>query len=127
MKKILLAILAIAFIVEAALTFLCFFMPTKALELFGMQYNESFAFLGYIIAWFLLLVTVFIGYTIFLLQSNNKGSKVLIYLLGFWWIFLGIGVYIKFGKIDNLLLDSSKGFLLVGLNYFFTKSEKIYD
>ncbi len=61
MKKILLAILYIAFVIEAALSFLCFFMPAKALELFGMQYNKEFAFLGYIIAWFLLLVTVLIG------------------------------------------------------------------
>ena len=122
MKKILLAILYIAFVIEAALSFLCFFMPAKALELFGMQYNKEFAFLGYIIAWFLLLVTVLIGYAIYLLLQKDNGSKVLIYILGFWWIFLGIAVYASFGKIDNFLLDTSKGLLLVGLNYFFTKS-----
>ena len=121
MKKILLITLALAFIIEAALSFLCFFMPAKALELFGMEYNEKYAFLGFIIAWFLLLVTILIGYAIYLLQTNKVGSKAIINILGFWWIALGIGVYAVFDKLDNLLLDSLKGMVILALNYFYNK------
>lgn len=119
MKTILLVTLILAFIIEGVLSFLCFFMPAKAVELFGMQYNEQFAFLGYIIAWFLLLVTTLIGYSIYLLQAKKVGSKAIINILGFWWIALGIGVYAVFDKLDNLLLDSLKGMVIVGLNYFY--------
>jgi hypothetical protein len=121
MKKVLLIILIISFVVELALAFLGFFMPATAAELFKVAYNEQTAFLAYIIAWFLLLATVLIGYIIYLLANNKEGSKALIYILGFWWIGLGIGVYAAFGKIDNLLLDSLKGLLIVALNYFSTK------
>jgi DMSO/TMAO reductase YedYZ heme-binding membrane subunit len=121
MRKALLITLILALVIEAALSFLCFFMPAKAMELFGMQYNDQFAFLGYIIAWFLLLVTVFIGFAIYLLQANKVGSKAIINILGFWWIALGIGVYAIFDKLDNLLLDSLKGMAILGLNYFYNK------
>jgi DMSO/TMAO reductase YedYZ heme-binding membrane subunit len=121
MKKILFVTLVLAFLIEAILAFLCFFMPAKAMELFGMQYNEQFAFLGYTIAWFLLLVTILIGYAIYLFQSNKVGSKALINILGFWWLGLGIGVYAIFDKLDNLLLDSLKGIVILGLNYFYNK------
>jgi DMSO/TMAO reductase YedYZ heme-binding membrane subunit len=121
MKNILFITLILAFIIEAVLSFLCFFMPAKAMELFGMQYNEQFAFLGYIIAWFLLLVTILIGYAMYLLQINKAGSRAIINILGFWWIGLGIGVYTVFDKLDNLLLDSLKGMVILGLNYFYNK------
>jgi hypothetical protein len=121
MKKIFLITLILALIIEAVLCFLCFFMPSKAMELFGMKYNVQVAFLGYIIAWFLLLVSILIGYAIYLLQVNKVGSKAIINILGFWWIALGIGVYAIFDKLDNLLLDSLKGLVILGLNYFYNK------
>jgi hypothetical protein len=123
MKKYIIFILVIAFCIELALTFLAFFMPNIAAELFQMKYSNENAFLVFIIAWFLLLVTAFIGYIIYLLRCN-KEAKGLIYILGSWWIGLGIGVYLAFGKVDNLLLDSSKGLLLVLLNCF-DKEKKV--
>lgn len=120
-KNILLIVLTLAFVIEIVLTILCFFKPALATELFGIQYNPQVAFMGYIIAWFCLLVTMLIAYTFILLKNNKAGYSLLIYLLGFWWIGLGIGVYIVFNKIDNLLLDSIKGLILVLLNYFRNK------
>jgi hypothetical protein len=117
MKKYIIVTLAVAFVIELALTFLAFFMPATAAALFKMQYSGENSFLVYIIAWFLLLVTILIAYTIYLLQ-HNKDAKWLIYILGYWWIALGLGVYFTFNKYDNLMLDSSKGILLVTLNYF---------
>jgi hypothetical protein len=117
MKKYIVITLVIAFVIELALSFLAFFMPSTAAELFQMKYSGDNAFLVFIIAWFLLLVTTIIGYVIYLLK-HNKDAKGWIYMLGFWWIALGVGVYLAFGKYDNLMLDSTKGLLLVLLNYF---------
>ena len=126
MKKNLLYItLTIAFVIEAALTILCFFKPLKAMGLFGMTYNSETAFLAYIIAWFCLLVSVLIIFALLGLKNNNNGFKILIYILGCWWIGLGIGVYIIFNKSDNLLLDSLKGLVLIVLNYLYAKEKKI--
>ncbi len=117
MKNTFLGLLSLSLLIELVLTLLCFFMPAMAMELFGMQYNVQTAFLGYIIAWFCLLVSVFILYCLYLLYTNNVQYKPIIYLLSFWWVGLGLGVYMVFGKIDNLLLDSLKGALLLLLNY----------
>jgi hypothetical protein len=124
MKKYIIITLAIAFVIELALTFLAFFMPSTAAELFQMKYSNENAFLVFIIAWFLLLVTVFIGYIIYLLIKNQDATQF-IYIIGFWWLGLGVGVYFAFGKYDNLLLDSSKGILLLVLNYLNSKEKMI--
>lgn len=116
-KNILLSLLGFALLIEIVLTILCFFLPMKALELFGMTYNNETAFMGYIIAWFCLLVSLLIIFAIDLIRKNNVTYKTIVNLLGFWWIFLGIGIYLKFGKIDNLFLDTVKGMLLVCANF----------
>ena len=123
-KNLLLLTLLLALVIETALTFLCFFKPATAVALFGMQYNEQTAFLGYIIAWFCLLVSVLIVYTIWGLKNNSSGYSAIIYVLGFWWIGLGIGVYFVFKKTDNLFLDSLKGLILVTLNYLHGKENE---
>lgn len=126
MKKNLLYItLIIAFVIEAALTILCFFKPITAMGLFGMVYSSETSFLAYIIAWFCLLVSILIIYALIGLKNNNNGYKILIYILGYWWIGLGIGVFVSFKKTDNLLLDSLKGFILVVLNYLYAKEKRI--
>ena len=125
MKKNLLYItLIIALIIEAALTILCFFKPATAMGLFGMDYNNETSFLGYIIAWFCLLVSILIVYALIGLKNNNNGYTILIYILGCWWIALGLGVYVSFKKTDNLLLDTVKGIILVALNYLYAKEKK---
>ena len=111
-KKSLITILILAFIVELGLTVGGFFMPAKILEIFKVGYNNDTAFLGYIVAWFLLLVTILIGIALWQV-TNNKNYTTLCYLLGFWWIGIGVGIYIIFGRPDNLALDSSKGLLLI--------------
>ena len=124
-KKLLYTTLIIAFVIEAAITVFCFLKPVMAMGLFGLIYNSETAFLAYIIAWFCLLVTTLIVYAFIGLKNNNNGYKILIYILGFWWMALGIGVYICFKKTDNLILDSLKGFILVVLNFLYAKEKKI--
>jgi hypothetical protein len=123
MKKLLIGLLAFAAIVETGLTGLAFFLPKKAVELFGLPYYEEVSFLGYIIAWFLLLTTVIIIYTIILLQKNEAAAKNLIYIIALWWIGLGIGVFFAYGKLDNLFLDSLKGLLIAVANFSYHKKQ----
>jgi hypothetical protein len=121
-KKLLTAILILAFVIEAGLCFGAFFLPEKTFELFKVTYNDDTAFMGYIIAWFLLLVTILIA--IALWQVKNKAAySTLCYVLSFWWIGLGIGVYIEFGRPDNLGLDSIKGVALAFLTWKSTQKK----
>ena len=126
MKRNLLYItLILTFVIEATLAILCFFKPATAMGLFGMVYSNENSFLAYIIAWFLLLVSILIVVALLGLKNENSGYTILIYVLGCWWIGLGIGVFVTFNKTDNLLLDSVKGAILVVLNYLYAKEKKI--
>ena len=119
-RKLLITILIIALAVELILTVGGFFMPTKTFELFKVGYNNDTAFLGYIVAWFLLLVTILVGIALWQV-INHKNYATICYLLGFWWIGIGVGIYFMFGRPDNLGLDSVKGLLLVASTWWNNK------
>ena len=116
--------LGISLLIELALGLMCFFMPITAFEFLALKYDENYLLLGNIIAWFLLLVSALLVYTIYCVVKNRDYS-IILYLLGIWWIFLGVGIYIKFGRPDNLFLDSAKGLIIVCLNYFIHKKRKV--
>ncbi len=124
MKKFLIVTLGISLLIELALGLMCFFMPITAFEFLALKYDENYLLLGNIIAWFLLLVSALLVYTIYCVVKNRDYS-IILYLLGIWWIFLGVGIYIKFGRPDNLFLDSAKGLIIVCLNYFIHKKRKV--
>ena len=120
MKKILVALLIISLVLEASLTFLCFFKPAAALNLMAMEYSGQLAFAVYLIAWFLLLITVVIAWLLYAVLKNKQGYKNIIYILGIWWVAIGLGIYLFNGTATNLLTDSAKGLLLI----FFTRLQK---
>ncbi len=114
-RKLLLGILALALLIEIVLTLGAFFARSATLQQFGVQLTPDTSFLGYVLAWTLLFVSLVCALAIWQVWQNDAGYPTLCYLLGFWWIGIGIGIYVAFGKPDNLLLDSVKGLLIVGL------------
>ncbi len=124
-KYILLLILIISFLFEAFLTGIAFFNPAATLKLFKLTFNSDTALLAYFSAWFLLLMSSICVYLMWLVKTNRPGFTGMIYLLGFWWMGLGIAVYMMFNRPDNLLTDSLKGLILVISNYVYAKSRKL--
>ena len=114
-RTLLLILLAVSLLIELALTGGAFVAPKFTLQQFGVSLTPDTAFLGYIVAWLLLFVSLVCALTWYQLWQRNPDYRVLCYLLGFWWIGIGVGIYLAFGKSDNLFLDSLKGLLLVGL------------
>ncbi|WP_080240258.1 hypothetical protein [Spirosoma rigui] len=114
-RNLLLTVLVLSLVFELALTGGAFFAPAFTLAQFGVMLSADTAFLGYIVAWFLLVVSLVCALAVYQLWQRNPNYRVLCYLLGFWWIGIGVGIYVTFGKPDNLFLDSLKGLLLVGL------------
>ena len=114
-RNLLLALLALSLVVELALTGGAFFAPVFTLQQFGVTLTPDTAFLGYIVAWLLLFVSLVCALALYQLYQRNPDYATLCYLLGFWWIGIGIGIYVAYGKPDNLVLDSLKGLLIVVL------------
>ena len=116
-RTLLLVVLFVALLLELALTGGAFFAPEFTLTQFGVKYCPETTFLAYIVAWFLLLVSLVAAVAIVQVWQRRPGFATWCYLLGLWWIGIGVGIYYTFGKPDNLLLDSVKGLLIVVLTW----------
>ncbi|MET4074891.1 hypothetical protein [Hymenobacter sp. UYCo722] len=116
-RTLLLLVLLVALLLELALTGGAFFAPAFTLKQFGVPYVPDTKFLAYIVGWLLLFVSLVAAVALVQVQRRRPGFATWCYLLGLWWIGIGIGIYFAFGKPDNLLLDSVKGLLIVVLTW----------
>ena len=114
-RTLLLILLSLALLIELGLTGGAFFAREFTLHQFGVSLTADTSFLGYIVAWLLFFVSLVCGLSLWQVQQRTPDYATLCYLLGFWWIGIGIGIFVAFGKPDNLLLDSLKGLLIVVL------------
>ena len=116
-RTLLLVVLFIALLLELALTGGAFFAPVFTMAQFGVKYGPETTFLAYIVAWFLLFVSLVAAVALAQVWQRRPGFATWCYLLGVWWIGIGVGIFYAFGKPDNLLLDSVKGILIVILTW----------
>ncbi|MCC3152871.1 hypothetical protein Q3A66_07680 [Hymenobacter sp. BT770] len=116
-RTLLLVVLCVGLLIELALTGGAFFAPAFTLAQFGVKYGPETAFLTYIVAWLLLFVSLAALVAAGQVWQRRPSYATWCYLLGLWWIAIGIGIYYTFGKPDNLLLDSVKGLLIVILTW----------
>ena len=123
-KNILLLLLFLSLMLEAYLTYLCFFNPAAAFAAMKVDYNAQLAFPAYLIGWFLLLVTGLIGYALYAVVQNQKAIAPLIYMLALWWVGIGIGIWGYNGTPNNLLSDSLKGLLLLIITPLWVRGKK---
>jgi hypothetical protein len=108
MRVALLIVLTLSFLLEAFLTFRSFVEPMW-LHLGLRSDASSFsAPVIYVVAWFLLLVTVLIAICIWLVFKRDRHGELLSVVLGVWWIGIGLGLA-RYGITTNLWTDSAKG------------------
>lgn len=118
-RKLLIAVLVLALIIELILTGGIFFATESTMQKFGVTLTNDTSFLAFIVGWTLLFVSI-ICFISLRQVIKNQDYHTLCYVLGFWWIGIGVGIYIVFKKPDNLFLDSLKGLLII----IFTKLSK---
>ena len=116
-RTLLLIVLSIALVLELGLTGGAFFAPVFTLAKFGVKYGPDTTFLAYIVGWLLLFVSLTAAVALGQVWQRRSSYATWCYLLGLWWIGIGIGIYYSFGKPDNLLLDSVKGLIIVVLTW----------
>jgi len=117
LRTLLLIVLGVATVLELGLAGGVFFAPAFTLAQLQVSYGPETRFLAYITGWFLLLVALLAALAFARVRQRQRGYAGVCYLLGLWWMGLGVGIYVVFGRPDNLLLDSAKGLLIVLLTW----------
>ena len=112
-KNLLVAILALAVVIELGLALGGFFAPALMLEAFHVGPSAETLFLAGVIAWIVLAIGLVAALALRWVLQNNRDGWILSLLLGTWWIAIGIGLFAQFGVVENLFIDSLKGALLV--------------
>ena len=112
-RKVLLAILGLAFVLECLFPIGGFVLPDTALGLFKVAVSDDTRFLGHVASWLLLFVAVICGLAFVWVKQGKASGWTLSYILGAWWIGIGLALWLGFGRIDNLFLDACKGAIIL--------------
>lgn len=112
-KRAHLALLGIALVIELLFTLGGFFAPTATLGAFGVSVTPETRFLGHVVAWTLLFITLICGLALKLVLRNDAVGWTLSYVMGVWWIGIGLALCFGYGQLPNLFIDTLKGALLV--------------
>ena len=112
-RKLLLLHLTISLILELAISVGGIGSPATALQLFKIAATPDTRFLAFVVGWLCLFVSLICARLLYCIWKRTGDCITIGYLLGAWWLGIGIDIYIAFGKTDNLWLDSLKGLLLL--------------
>lgn len=110
--KLLLGTLLVAGVIETLWPVLGFGAPDFLLTQFGMQVNADSRFLAFVLAWCLLFVALVCWYAFYLVRKGERAGVQLSLILGLWWVGIGLGLFLGYGRVDNLFLDGLKGAVL---------------
>lgn len=115
--RILIGVLSISLLIEICFTFAGFVFPGMTLQQFRLGVTPDTLFLTNALSWTFVLISIFCFFALYYTVRHRARGKFISYILGFWWIAVGISIFAGYGKMDNLFIDTLKGFLLVSFTY----------
>ena len=124
-RKLLIAVLILSLVIELGIAGGIFFAKDLISKQFGVAMNADTAFLSFIVGWLCIFVSMILALSIYYLWRGSSQYAPLCYAMGFFWIAIGIAVYISFGKPDNLAIDTVKGLLIVVLTVWTQRMEPV--
>ena len=116
-RTLLLGILGLATLLEAAFPVMGFSAPAFMLSKFQMTANDDTLMLAHVIAWALLFVTVVCAMSWYFVRRRHASGWTLSYLLGAWWMGIGTSLAFVFHRPEHLVLDALKGALILTCAY----------
>ena len=112
-RKLLIAWLFLSLLLELGISLAPIVAPDMGLQLFKLSRTQDTLFLSFVVGWLCLFVSLICILLIYRVWKKKGDYTVLGYLLGLWWIGIGVAIFIAFRKPDNLWMDSLKGLVLV--------------
>ena len=116
-RKLLITILTLSVVFEILFAAAGFVVPELLLEHMALAVTPDTLFLAFGLAWCLVIIAATCFLALKWIVAKNLHGNTLTYFLGFWWIAVGLAIYFKSGRIDNLFGDTLKGLLIVIFNF----------
>lgn len=112
-RNFLLVLLVYSFVFEVLFAGVIFIAPERAMELAKISVNRETLFLAFGLGTCLAGIALVCGLALKQVAAKNPNGHVLVDVLGYWWVAVGVAIFLKWGIVDNLFYDSLKGALLV--------------
>jgi hypothetical protein len=117
LRKLLILSVGLSVVGELAFALAGFFAPEWTLGLFKVSVAPETLFLGHVIAWFLLATAAVLGVATWQLVHDSRAGHLLTRVMGAWFVAIGLAIFLKFGRPDNLVLDTLRGAWFLGLSF----------
>lgn len=123
-KQIFMVFILLQAVFELAIGFTLLFNLPMAMENFNTPYSPDMEVLGLTLGLYLFLLTILMVLSFIWIRKSNQAGATLGIIIGFFLISFGVGMLIKFGESQALLVDGLRGGLTVLLAYMAGKGLK---
>lgn len=123
-KQIFMVFILLQAVFELAIGFTLLFNLPMAMENFNTPYSPDMEVLGLTLGLYLFLLTILMVLSFIWIRKSNQAGATLGIIIGFFLISFGVGMLIKFGESQALLVDGLRGGLTVLFAYMAGKGLK---
>lgn len=116
-KQIFMVFILLQAVVELAIGFTLLFNLPMAMENFNTPYSPDMEVLGLTLGLYLFLLTTLMVLSFIWIRKSNRAGVTLGIIIGLFLISFGVGMLVKFGQTQALLIDGFRGGLTVFLAY----------
>ncbi len=123
-KQIFMVFILFQAVFELVIGFTLLFDLPMAMENFNTPYSSDMEVLGLILGLYLFLLTTLMVLSFVWIRKSNRAGATLGIIIGLFLISFGLGMLVKFGETQALLVDGVRGGLTVLLAYMAGKKLK---
>lgn len=123
-KQIFMVFILLQAVFELAIGFTLLFNLPMAMENFNTPYSPDMEVLGLTLGLYLFLLTTLMILSFIWIRKSNRAGVTLGIIIGLFLISFGVGMLVKFGQTQALLVDGFRGGLTVLFAYLAGKGLK---
>jgi glucan phosphoethanolaminetransferase (alkaline phosphatase superfamily) len=123
-KQIFMVFILLQAVFELAIGYTLLFDLPMAMENFNTPYSSDMEVLGLTLGLYLFLLTSLMVLSFNWIRTSNRAGMTLGIIIGLFLISFGVGMLIKYGETQALIIDGFRGGLTVFLAYMAGKAIK---
>jgi hypothetical protein len=112
-RSFLLFLMVFSSVWECVITLILFFKPEQQAEQYHMALTPESIYFGNVIGGFMILFSALCWWFSYQLWRRDPQAKVLGTIIGVFWVYMGVGLFIHQGAPPWVILDSVRGAVIL--------------